>query len=678
VSSSRDLLGPGGPLAQKLAHYEAREGQLQMAEAVEHALLYDEILLCEAGTGTGKTLAYLIPAILSGKKVIISTATRALQEQIVNVDIPLVERMLGLRASVSVMKGLSNYVCRRRLHDHEQRALGTGKGRKSLRIVADFARNDKTGDIEGLRELKESDPIFSEVTASADTRRGSQCSFYERCFVTRMRREAEDARIVIVNHHLFFADLALRGPHPGRVLPDYEAVIFDEAHQLEDIATDFFGVKVTSQRLERLAQDLERALAVLSTYDVELGPKTALNLVSELRTASELYFDAYSRVASGVEGRREVNPLDTQGEPYDAWLRLDTALESNLALCTTTTAKVAEFHRGPHGRELQSISEEFDIIARRIEEQRVALSTIAEERTKRVLWIERSERNTSVVSAPFDLSGMLRAKIFEALPSVVLTSATLTTASSSVTSDTNVNFQYLRDRLGLYDLPCPVVELLVNSPFDYESCAVLYTPKDLPPPNESNFVEVAATRIEELIRLTSGGAFVLTTSVRSMQLLHAELKSRLAELPVWIQGEAPKGELLRRFRDHAGAVLVATSSFWEGVDVPGRALRLVVLEKIPFFVPTDPLVRARSLALEAEGKNPFMHYIVPAAAIALKQGFGRLIRNRSDVGIVALLDGRLHRKGYGQRLLRSLPPAKRTHDFTYVQRFWQKLEGKVD
>jgi ATP-dependent DNA helicase DinG len=644
-----------------------------MAEAVEHALRYDEILLCEAGTGTGKTLAYLVPAILSGKKVIISTATRALQEQIIHEDIPLVEKMLGIRVSVAVMKGLSNYVCRRRLHDQQQRALGTGKARKSLRLIGEFAQTTKTGDISELVELPETDPSFSEVTASADTRRGSQCSFYERCFVTRMRREAEEAKIVIVNHHLFFADLALRGPHPGRVLPNYEAVIFDEAHQLEDIATDFFGVKVTSVRLERLAQDLERALAVLATYDVTLGPKAALTLVTELRTASILYFDAYSKVATGTDGRREVDPLDTKGEPYDAWLRLDTALESIGALITTTTARIAEVRNGQNQRELQSVGEELEILSRRLEEQRVALSTIAEEQKKRVIWVERSERNTSIVSAPFDLSGLLRAKIFEALPSVVLTSATLTTAPGSLASDAAGSFQFLRDRLGLFDLPCPIVELLVASPFDYESQAVLYTPKDLPQPNEANFIETAAARIEELILLTCGGAFVLTTSIRSMQLLHTELKARLNGLPVWIQGEAPKNELLHRFRAHSGAVLVATSSFWEGVDVPGRALRLVVLEKIPFFVPTDPLVRARSMALEAEGKNPFLQYIVPAAAITLKQGFGRLIRNRSDAGIVALLDGRLHRRGYGQRLLRSLPPAKRTHELSAVKRFWKQI-----
>jgi ATP-dependent DNA helicase DinG len=648
-----------------------------MSEAVEHALRYDEILLCEAGTGTGKTLAYLVPAILSGKKVVISTATRALQEQIVHEDIPLIENMLGCRVSFAVMKGLSNYVCRRKLQDQLLRPTSSSRRRKSLNVVSSFLKTTQSGDIADLTELSENDPIFPEITSSADTRRGSQCSAYERCFVTKMRREAEEAKIVIVNHHLFFADLAMRGPHPGRVLPNYEAVIFDEAHQLEDIATDFFGVKVTSLRFERLAQDLERAHAVLATTEptVNIG---AAGLVAELRAATQNYFEAYGKIATGSEGRREVDPLDMKGAPYDAWLRLDTVLDS-IGVCTNTTlAELGKRRSGQYAKELQGVSEELEIVGRRLEEQRQALSTIAEERQKRVIWVERTDRNTSVVSSPFDLSGLLRAKIFDAVPSVVLTSATLTTASGSLTDNPQGSFQFLRERLGLIDLSCPIVELLVASPFDYESRAVLYTPKDLPQPSEGTFVETAATRIEELIVLTGGGAFVLTTSLRSMQQLYAELKTRLPNLPIWIQGEAPKSELLQRFRVHENAVLVATSSFWEGVDVPGRALRLVILEKIPFSVPTDPLVRARSLALEAEGKNPFMQYVVPSAAITLKQGFGRLIRNRTDAGIVALLDGRLHKRGYGQRLLRSLPPAKRTHELAAVKRFWKQITDARD
>ena len=645
-----------------------------MATAVERALADDEVLLCEAGTGTGKTFAYLLPAIASGRKVIVSTATRALQEQIVQTDLPLIERMLEQKTNVAVMKGLSNYVCRRRLHEHSARGAGTKHGNKSLRLVTDWVATTATGDIAELVDLAETDPIWADVTASADTRRGSQCSYYERCFVTQMRRQAEEARLVVVNHHLFFADLAMRGPHPGRVLPDYEAVIFDEAHQLEDIATDFFGTKLSSAKVEHLATDLEQSLTILSTYDQSLGPQTASSLVGELRNAAKAYFASLLTVAASSDGRKEIEPDELKGEPYEAWLRLDTAYETLGGLVTTSLGRLPTLRAFAANRELGAVEECLDVASRRIDEQRMALSTIAEDKTKRVIWVEQTERTTSVTSAPVDLSHLLRSRIFEALPCVVLTSATLTTATSSLVSKDIPSFSYLRERLGISELGRPVVELSVESPFDYETRAMLYVPKDLPAPADPRFVETAAERISELIDLTAGGAFVLTTSLRSMQRLYVALKQRHAALPVMVQGEAPKGELLQRFRQRDDSVLVATTSFWEGVDVPGRALRLVVLEKIPFYVPTDPLVRARSLALEAEGKNPFMDYIVPAAAIALKQGFGRLIRNRSDAGIVALLDERLHRRGYGQRLLRSLPPAKRTDSIEALRRFWRQID----
>jgi ATP-dependent DNA helicase DinG len=676
VTSVRELLGPGGPLARSLAGYELRTGQLEMATAVERALADDEVLLCEAGTGTGKTLAYLVPAIISGKKVIVSTATRALQEQIVQTDLPLIERMLGKQISVAVMKGLSNYVCRRRLSDRLSYSTTTRQGKKSLRLVADWVGGTTSGDIAELVDLAENDPIWHEVTASADTRRGSPCSYYDRCFVTRMRRQAEEARLVIVNHHLFFADLAMRGPHPGRVIPDYEAVIFDEAHQLEDIATDFFGTKISSAKIEHLAADLEQSIATLSTHDVSLGPGTARNLVSELRHAAKDYFDSCRKVAATSDGRSEIDPLDLRGEPYQAWLRLDTALDVLGVVVTTALGRMPQLRAGSSSRDLGAVHESFEVAARRIDEQRMILSTIAEDTNKRVIWTEHTERTTSVTSAPVDLSNLLRARIFEALPCVVMTSATLTTATSGLAAKDAPSFDYLRQRLGISELGRQVVELSVESPFDYETHAMLYTPKDLPAPADPSFVLAAAARISDLIELTMGGAFVLTTSLRSMQRLHVELKQRHPELLVMIQGQAPKGELLQRFREREDSVLVATASFWEGVDVPGRALRLVVLEKIPFFVPTDPLVRARSLALEAEGKNPFLEYVVPAAAITLKQGFGRLIRNASDAGIVALLDERLHRRGYGQRLLRSLPPAKRTDSLEVVRRFWRQIAAQ--
>jgi ATP-dependent DNA helicase DinG len=675
VTTVRDLLGPTGPLSRNLSGYEMRTGQLEMATAVERALLEDEVLLCEAGTGTGKTLAYLLPAIASGKKVVASTATRALEEQVVRVDLPLIERVLGIKPNAAVMKGLSNYVCRRRLNDQLTHPQGTKKRKKSLKLVETWVEETTSGDISELVDLAENDPIWRDVTASAETRRGSQCTYYDRCFVTRMRRQAEEAQLVIVNHHLFFADLALRGPHPGRVIPDYEAVIFDEAHQLEDIATDFFGTKLSSAKVEHLAADLEDAISVLSTYDPSLGASTAPNLVGALRLSAKDYFDSLLKVASKSDGRKEIDPLDLGGEPYEAWLRLDTALEALGVLATTSLGRMSQLRSSTSNRQLATVADALEVAARRLDEQRTILSTIAEDKNKRVIWVEHTERTTSVTSAPVDLSSLLRSRIFEVLPCVILTSATLTTASSSLADKDASSFGYLRERLGISELGRHVVELTVESPFDYRSRALLYTPKDLPAPADPTFVSAAATRITELIELTVGGAFVLTTSLRSMQRFYEELKRRHTDLDVMIQGEAPKGELLQRFREREDSVLVATASFWEGVDVPGRALRLVVLEKIPFYVPTDPLVRARSLALEAEGKNPFLEYIVPAAAIALKQGFGRLIRNRSDAGIVALLDERLHRRGYGQRLLRSLPPARRTDSLELVRRFWKNIDS---
>jgi len=293
----------------------------------------------------------------------------------------------------------------------------------------------------------------------------------------------------------------------------------------------------------------------------------------------------------------------------------------------------------------------------------------------RVVWTERSERGTSLTSSPIDLAELLRVKIFESVPSVVLTSATLTTFPGLGTATQGKQFEYIRQRLGLIDGVVPVEQLVVDSPFDYKRHALLYTPRDLPPPTDEAFIAAAAERIANLIEITGGGAFVLTTSLRSMKALHKLLSTQL-QRPLLLQGSLPKSELLTRFRAAGNEVLVATSSFWEGVDVVGYALRLVVLEKIPFLVPSDPLVRARSLAIEAQGRNPFTEYALPAAAIALKQGFGRLIRSSRDKGIVALLDERVHRRGYGQRLLASLPPAQRTTNLEDVRAFWAAIQGK--
>jgi ATP-dependent DNA helicase DinG len=659
-----------------------------MAAAVERTLADDRILFCEAGTGTGKTLAYLVPALLSGKKVIVSTATRALQEQIYQRDLPMIERALGTPFPVALMKGLSNYVCRRRLAEfrespESQRPMYA----RSLDALDSFMQESETGDFAELAGLTEDDPVRAEVGSSSDTRLGASCRHFDECFVTRMRREAEQARLVVVNHHLFFADLALRGPHPGRVLPDYDAVIFDEAHQLEDIATEFFGMRVSQRRLERLLSDAERALRAAGAADPLFGGDAALRSVS----AVEVSADAFFHSLGGVAGREERVTLERDvfsGELASAFYALDSALEGLTAATEMARGRLgAPTLRGP--RQGSALPEALELSSRRSEEARAALAQVVEGASGRVTWLERTRTNVTLASSPVDLSTLFRERIFETVPAVVLTSATLSTAgrpahgSTTAAGDDELErtseakrpvasaFGYFRGRYGLLDDSVAVSELVVPSPFDFERRALLYTPRDLPAPSAPSFGQAAAERVAELVAITGGGAFVLTTSHRTLQLLAQLLPARLGGKRLLVQGTRPKALLTQAFRADGDAVLLATQSFWEGVDVPGRALRLVVLEKIPFAVPTDPIMVARGRELEAAGESPFMKLAVPAAAIALKQGFGRLIRTQQDVGIVALLDERVHRRGYGKLILGALPPARRTNELADVREFWR-------
>ena len=676
-----DLLGPDGPLASRWADYEPRDGQLEMARAVQDALERDEVLLCEAGTGTGKTLAYLVPAILSGKKVIVSTATRALQEQIYARDLPLIRRTLGLEPHAALMKGLGNYVCLRR---YEQVRAGAvtlpASVAPALDVVQSWLHRTETGDIAELAELAETDSIWHELTASPDTRLGQTCSSYGACFVTRMKRAAEAARLVIVNHHLFFADLALRGAHPGRVLPDYDAVIFDEAHGLEDIATDFFGVQVSPGRIERAGRDAERALSVLRAADPGLVDETSLRHPTELREASAGFWEQLRQEVGQREVRTTVAREIWTGKLAGLWHRLDAALEALAGAASAARARAGEQRaRGSDARLGAATLDALESGERRLETLRDQLAAVVESAPGRVCWIELGARSSRLSSSPVDVSAIFRERIFEAIPAVVLTSATLATACSPRESVTELSapsrptgpFGYLRARLGIEEAGREVAETVVSSPFEFSERALLYTPRDLPPPKSSDFLDAATERIAALVEITGGGAFVLTTSLRSMHGLARRLRERAAPARVLVQGELPKSALLDEFRRAEDAILVATMSFWEGVDVPGRSLRLVVLEKLPFFVPTDPIVQARSLAIEEAGGNPFMELHLPAAAITLKQGFGRLIRTRHDFGVVALLDERVHRRGYGMKLLASLPPAARTTELSRVRNFWR-------
>ncbi|MGB9337869.1 MAG: ATP-dependent DNA helicase, partial [Polyangiales bacterium] len=576
------------------------------------------VLLIEAGTGTGKTWAYLIPALLSGRRVMVSTGTRALQDQIMEKDLPALKSQLGIDIDAACVKGLSNYLCLRRFGELASSVDATQpRFARSLPALRNWIESSESGDRASLASIAEEDPIWSRVVSGSDTRIGSRCEHYEDCFVTRVRRRAESAQLLIVNHHLFFADLALRDTGFASVLPDYDAVIFDEAHQIEDTATLFFGSRLSTAMLERLVRDARTALRG------ERGEKKqTTRLLDAVLQQSSNFFSALPGNAGGVRV-----PLPPEAIPEDALFALDNTLAELGASCRSI--------RPPRENALQ--------IARRADQLRDALGSL--EAPGQVSWAQASGRSPAVGSSPIDVGPLLRERLHERVPCVVFTSATLTTGG---------DFRFLKRRLGIEN---EVSEELVESPFRYEEQAALYAPTHLPDPRASDFPDAAVKEILELIRLSEGGAFVLSTSLRMMRILSERVGEQL-DYEWFVQGDAPKQTLLDRFRDQGNAVLFATASFWEGVDVPGSALRLVVIDKLPFDVPSDPVVAARCERLEEAGESAFMRYLVPAAALSLKQGFGRLIRTRQDRGVVAILDSRIRRKGYGKVFLKSLPPAR--------------------
>jgi ATP-dependent DNA helicase DinG len=438
------------------------------------------------------------------------------------------------------------------------------------------------------------------------------------------------------------------------VLPEYDAVVFDEAHQIEDIATQFFGVRVSQTGIERLLRELERTFGrAQPTHDA-----ARVSSLRELREASTLFWRELRAGAPVREPRSAVERDFWNGSAREAWFRLDSALEGVTARLATTREDTA------------ALSDALQVAETRVAKLREQVAEIIDGAPGRVTWLEVGDRNASLSSSPVDISAILSQRLFDVVPSAILTSATL---SDSKAERNGSPFTFFKRRVGIADSPRPVRETCVLSPFDYESRAILYLPRDLPLPSDSGFADRAAERTCDLIELTAGGAFVLTTSLKSMRELAVRIAASLPRTRLLVQGDASKPLLIERFRAEQDAVLVATMGFWEGVDVPGRALRLVVLDKIPFVVPTDPIVRARAVVLEREGKNPFRDLHVPAAALALKQGFGRLIRTTADRGIVALLDPRVHQRGYGKKLLEPLPPARREYDLERVRERWQAM-----
>lgn len=652
-----ELLAPGGGLARAIPHYEDRLEQRQMSAAVARALEDARPLIVEAGTGTGKTLAYLIPALLSGKRVVVSTGTRALQDQIARHDVPLLRSILARPFTAVVLKGVSNYACRRKLAE-----LGSKNAARQLRAEArdvstdalvDWATHSETGDRAEVEWLAESAPLWADVTTTPDARIGPRCPYFERCFVTQARRLAEHAQLVLVNHHLYFADRALRAGSPtARILPDHDAVIFDEAHQLEDVATEHFGARISTHRLAELVRDAHQALASMPLWTgrasddtIRSVERSGIALFAQLRAAL-VADDAYEGKVPLPAG------LFDHPERQLAWFKLDTALEELARAAEAESEPPPDDEADGQAGARASLSG----LARRARGLRDDLATIAEQRHKsHVYWGETRATATILTASPIDVADLVRRHILLAGPTPIMTSATLTAAGT---------FAYTRARLGLIDAD----ELVVSSPFDYARQAMLYVPRDLPPVSEG-FSAQAAERVRALLAITTGRAFLLFTSHRALR----EAAARLAVLPYprLVQGDAPRGALIDKFRATQNAVLFGTSSFWEGVDVPGDALSLVVIDKLPFAPHTDPLVAARMQASAEAGREPFATVQLPAAAIALKQGFGRLIRRRDDRGIVAILDGRVVTRGYGKTFLDTLPAGlPRSSSLEQVRRWW--------
>ncbi len=700
LPSLRDFFHPGGLLARSSLAFEHRPGQYAMAREIETCLNQHRHLIVEAGTGTGKTLAYLLPALRRARelqqRIIISTGTKNLQEQLFFKDIPFLESLLGpLR--VCYMKGRANYLCKQKLYALRDNPLLTGLEEIShFHSILQWERSTETGDRAEIEGLPEDSALWRKLDARSDACLGQTCPNWEQCFITSMRRKAIESEIIIVNHHLFFADLSIKqqaaGAPDAGVLPGAAAVIFDEAHELEDVASQYFGIALSNARFEELSRDTEIFLRAkgVSTSAVESATQT-------LRERSKLFFASLPTGASEL-GRLEFNDrasfLEERGDAYLGALNALQRLEGELERLRDVEEAAGLRNRAANIRNHLSF---------------LLQSTDA----NTVFWIERRAasglRNTArgpagapsalphafsthLLATPIDVSTLLSETLFALYPTVILTSATLAVAApaeasldssaknaagsedaispaearaSSSANHAKPGFAHLKRRLGILSPR----ELVIPSHFDYPRQALLYLPPGMPQPQDPDFLPQASEKIRRVLEITHGRAFCLFTSHAQMRKLYESLLSQLP-YPLPLQGSAPRHILLQQFRETPNAVLFGTSSFWQGIDVQGEQLSCVIIDKLPFAVPTDPVTKARSEAIHAAGGNAFQELQIPQAVIALKQGFGRLIRSLDDRGVLMLLDPRIRTARYGPIFLRSLPPYARTQEIADVERFF--------
>ncbi len=673
-----EFFAPGGILARSPLPYEHRPGQYEMAKAVERALAERRHLIVEAGTGTGKTLAYLLPALRTGQRVIVSTGTKALQDQLYFRDLPFLASLLG-ELRVCYMKGRANYLCRHKLYALTRQPVLSGLEEiDEYQQIAAWEKTTETGDRAELSALPESSPLWQKIDARSEACLGSSCPDYRRCFITEMRRRAAESDLIVVNHHLFFADAAVRAeavaaPDAG-ILPPAAAVIFDEAHEIESVASNYFGRSLSNVRIEDFIRDADVLVRGKE------GSSQIILLAQQLRERARMFFGALPQEGDGrhpFANREEF--LESSGDLY-------------LAVQTTLKLLEAEFDR------LDEIDEAQGLEARAAA-LRSDLAYLLEARVENmVFWLERrgggafadrdrktagvsvpeedpshrsargrtsspqraAARSTFLQATPIDVSTLLHELVWDQTPTAILTSATLTVQGG---------FEHLRRRLGLQETR----ELIVPSHFRYDRQALLYLPPQMPDPRTPEFVEAAARTIERILRITRGRAFCLFTSYAQMRALYERLLPVL-DFPVLLHGSAPRKALLAEFRATPNAVLFGTSSFWQGVDVQGEALSCVIIDKLPFAVPSDPVVQARMKAIEENGGRPFFDYQIPEAVLTLKQGFGRLIRSLEDRGLLVLLDPRIRTQRYGQIFLQSLPPYRLTQNIGDVEEFFAAPE----
>jgi ATP-dependent DNA helicase DinG len=658
IEAVQATFSEAGALARVVDGYEPRDGQRRMAEAVARVVEEGGTLLTEAGTGTGKTLAYLIPAILSRQRVLVSTGTKNLQEQIFYKDLPALRDALGVPFTATLMKGRSNYLCLHRWEIYRDAVQGntSSSGRLIesgdeilLPVIQQWAGSTTTGDRAELTDLPEDLPLWKEISAEADTCLGARCPRFGDCYVTLMRQRASESDVVIVNHHLLCADASVRQSTFGEVVPSCPTLVVDEAHQLEDVATQYFGIAFSNYRVDDLVRDAERMVGAGAYTPAQT--EEIVRALTRVAERSRMFFSGLSmaRALKTSESRARY-AAEALEEHFEDGMMLAGALEGLEA--TVALARTAN-----GAGNAKDADEAAAAVQRRASELRADLRFLMRaDDPDFVYYVESRGRGLFLRASPIDVSRVVRDALLKRFRSVVLTSATLAVDGS---------FDYVKGRLGVRDGDT----VRVPSEFDFARQALLYLPRRMPPPKSPTFAEAAARETIELLKRSRGRAFVLFTSYAVLRVVQ-QFVEMAVPYPILVQGTAPRSTLLGQFRSTPNAVLLATSSFWQGVDVVGDALSCVIIDKLPFASPGDPVVAARIDAIAGAGGDAFADYQVPLAILALQQGLGRLIRHRTDRGVLAVLDPRLKTMGYGRRFLASLPPAPVTHDLDAVERFF--------